>query len=102
MPKVGTITTAFVDRKKAPNTGQTDYFDRTYPGLALRVSYGGRKTWTFMYRLRGKSKRMTLGLYPLMSVADAHEAWRKARDLVQAGKDPAKQDDGKAPTDFGS
>ena len=31
---------------------------------------------------------MTLGLYPAMSVQEAHDAWRKARDLVQAGRDP--------------
>ena len=31
---------------------------------------------------------MTLGLYPAMSVQEAHEAWRRARDLVQAGRDP--------------
>jgi integrase len=103
MPKVGTITTAFADKKKAPETGQVDYFDTTYAGLALRVSCGGRKSWTYVYRVRGKSRRMTLGTYPHMSVATAHDAWRQARDLVQAGRDPAKQEgDGKAPTDFGS
>ncbi len=49
------------------------------------------KTWTYFYRLvNGKiqQRRMSLGLYPAMSVAEAHEAWRKARDLVQAGRDP--------------
>jgi integrase len=89
MPKVGTITTAFAEKKKPPQTGQTDYFDRTYPGLALRVSCGGRKSWTYMYRHRGKLRRMRLGVYPHMSVADAHDAWRKAHDVVEAGRDPA-------------
>ena len=90
MPKVGSITTALADKKKSPQTGQTDYFDRTYPGLALRVSCGGRKSWTYMYRAGGKQRRMTLGVYPHMSVAEAHNAWRKARDSVQAGHDPTR------------
>src|SRR5262249_46330895 len=40
-------------------------------------------------RHRGKLRRMRLGVYPHMSVADAHDAWRKAHDLVEAGRDPA-------------
>src|SRR5947209_3687289 len=91
MPKVGSITTAFADKNRPPQSGQTDYFDRTYPGLALRVSCGGRKSWTYMYRVGGKLRRMTLGMYPHMSVAEAHDAWREARDSVQAGTDPAKE-----------
>jgi len=101
MPKVGTITHAFADKKKAPATGQTDYFDSTYPGLALRVSSKGRKVWTYVYRFNGQQKRMTLDLYPAMSVAEAHDAWRKARDLVQAGVDPS-QIETRASTDFAS
>jgi integrase len=88
--KVASITAAFADKKKPPQTGQIDYFDRTYPGLALRISCGGRKSWTYTYRAHGKQRRMTLGMYPHMTVAQAHEAWRKARDTVQAGQDPAR------------
>jgi integrase len=56
-----------------------------------------------MYRVGGKLRRMTLGSYPHMSVADAHEAWRKARDSVEAGTDPAKERDEVRPaTDFAS
>jgi integrase len=90
MPKVGSITTAFVNRKKARERGQTDYFDQQYPGLALRVSSKGRKTWCYVYRFNGEQRRLKLDLYPAMSVAQAHEAWRKARDTVQAGQDPAR------------
>ena len=40
--------------------GQLDYFDGAYPGLALRVSHGGRKSWVYFYRIGGKLKRFTL------------------------------------------
>jgi integrase len=62
----------------------------------LRVSSTGRKAWTYFYRLQnGKiiQRRMTVGVYPAMTVEQAHEAWRKAFDLVQAGRDPAATPD---------
>ena len=40
MPKVK-LTGAILERLKAPATGQADYFDAGYPGLALRVTAKG-------------------------------------------------------------
>ena len=91
MPAIRGLTDAAARRLKAPATGQIDYHDSDYPGLILRVSCGGRKVWTYNYRIRGKKRRFTLDLYPVMSVADAHDAWRKARDEVRAGRDPSRQ-----------
>jgi len=91
MPTKPAITRAAIERLKAPAQGQVDYFDKQYPGLILRVSCGGRKTWCYVYRVNGKQRRMKLDLYPVMSVAEAHEAWRKARDLVSAGRDPMEE-----------
>ena len=74
-----TFTAAAVERMRAPASGQIDHFDHGYPGLALRVSYGGAKAWVYFYRLFGKQKRLTLGRWPSMSLAAAREAWRDAR-----------------------
>jgi hypothetical protein len=46
MPKLA-LTDAVVQRKKAPDAGQVEYFDKGYPGLALRISYGGSKASYF-------------------------------------------------------
>ena len=75
MPTKPKITSATVERLKAPVEGQVDYFDKQYPGLVLRVSCGGRKTWCYVYRFKGKQRRMKLDIYPVMSVAAAHDAW---------------------------
>ena len=92
MPKHKTITTAAGKRFKAPKTGQIDHFDQSYPGLHLRV--GARlRTWSYYYRLGGKLRRMKLDTFPPMTVAEAHDAWRQARDLVRAGEDPARSGD---------
>jgi integrase len=101
MPKLRSMTDAAVLRLKAPAQGQIDYFDSSFPGLVLRVSCGGRKTWCYCYRFDGKPRRMTLDLYPAMRVSAAHDAWRQARDSVAAGFDPAKPAPAPA-VDFGS
>jgi integrase len=82
------LTVASVARVKPPKTGQADYFDQGFPGLALRVSYGGARAWVFFYRLHGKQRRMSLGRFPAMSLIEAREAWRAARLAVSQGESP--------------
>ena len=84
------LTTAVAARIKPPKDGQADHFDKGFPGLALRVSYGGSKTWVYFYRQYGKLKRLTLGRWPSMDLAGARDAWRTARKLVDAGENPAR------------
>ena len=84
------LTAASVDRIKPPASGQEEHFDKGFPGLALRISYGGGKSFVFFYRTGGKLRRLTLGTYPAISLAQARQAWRDARQDVAAGKDPAK------------
>jgi integrase len=90
MPTIRGMTDAAAKRLKAPAKGQVDYFDPDFPGLVLRVSCGGRKVWTYNFRFHGQKRRMTLDLYPVMGVAQAHDAWRKALDMVRAGSDPSR------------
>jgi len=94
MPKHTTITAAAATKFKAKGERE-DHFDSSHPGLALRVSKTGRKVWVYFYRIvngQVHQRRLILGIYPAMDVAAAHEAWRKAFDLVQAGRDPAVAD----------
>ena len=90
MPKRA-LTAAAVERIKLPASGQRDHFNSGFPGLALRVSYGGARAWVYFYRLQGKQRRMTLGRYPGMTLADARTAWQDARKAVGIGEDPARR-----------
>lgn len=85
------LTTAAIERLKPPAAGQADHFDKGYPGLALRCSYKGAKTFVHVYRFNGKLHRATLGRFPAMSLADAREAWRRGREAIERGDNPAKQ-----------
>jgi integrase len=80
------LTDRFCDRAKCEV--QTDYFDETVSGLALRVSKHGVKAWTFLYTAGGKRRRITLGRYPAISLANARTLALEARSTVAAGLDP--------------
>jgi hypothetical protein len=89
MPKKR-LTAQMVERTSPPAKGQIEFFDKNLPGFALRVSYSGTKSWILMTRVRGSSKltRITLGEWPTMSLADAHEEAREAKHQAKAGLDP--------------
>ena len=57
-------------------------------GLGVRVSTVGRKSWVFMYRFNGKPRRMTLGTYPAVGVADARVKHARAKADLEKGIDP--------------
>ncbi|MEX0758606.1 MAG: integrase arm-type DNA-binding domain-containing protein, partial [Tistlia sp.] len=90
MAQKKTLTAAAVERIKAPAAGQHDHFDAALPGLAVRVSYGGSKTFVLFYRLAGKQRRLTLGRYPGLPLADAREKAREALRAIERGEDPAE------------
>ena len=82
------LTVAGVERVRPPLKGQVEYFDAGFPGLALRVSYAGGKSFGAYYRFGGKLRRINFGTYPAISLMDAREAWRAARLAVAKGIDP--------------
>ena len=82
------LTSAGISRIKCPAAGQVDHFDSGYPGLALRVSYGGGRSWVYFYRWNRKQRRLTLGPWPALTLEGAREAWRTARESLSKGKEP--------------
>lgn len=57
-------------------------------GLYLEISTAGGKWWRFKYRFDGKEKRLSLGVYPDVSLKDARERRDDMRRLVANGVDP--------------
>jgi integrase len=88
MPRIK-ITNAVLERLKPPAVGQVDYFDSAYPGLALRITAKGVKSWTYFGRVHGKIKRATLGRYPDLSLAKARRKAGETADAMRQGIDPA-------------
>jgi integrase len=85
------LTDLFVERVPAPARGRLEYFDAAFPGLALRVTDKGRKSWSLFYRFDGRLRRFTLGAYPALKPAQARREAITALERVQQGVDPAEE-----------
>ena len=82
------LTAAAVERIKPPANGRVDYSDQVFPGLRLRVTEKGAKSYALITRLHGRQIRVTLGGHPALSLAQAREAAREALRAVDRGEDP--------------
>lgn len=81
---------------------QEDIWDELLPGFGVRVTRGGVRTFFVRYRVAGAQRRMTLGRYPVLSLAEARERAREALAAAAAGEDPAvaRRDAKRADTTF--
>lgn len=68
---------------------RAEYMDETLPGFGLRVTPNGKKTWFVFYRINGRKRRVTLGQFPNVSLADAREAAKIKFGDIAKGVDPA-------------
>jgi integrase len=59
-------------------------------GLYLEVAPRGGKWWRLKYRFGGKEKRLSLGVYPDVSLKDARERRDEARKLLANEIDPSE------------
>ncbi|MDE1480542.1 integrase arm-type DNA-binding domain-containing protein [Xenorhabdus bovienii] len=59
-------------------------------GLHLYISPTGSKSWRLKYRISGKEKLLTIGIYPVISLADARKAREEAKKLLAEGTDPSE------------
>jgi integrase len=70
---------------------QVEYPDAKIPGLALRVTPAGGKSWSLRYRNNGgDQRRLTLGPYPTITLSKARKLAQAAMGQVADGADPAK------------
>jgi integrase len=84
------MTAATVDRIK-PTDRRQEIPDTLCTGLYLVVQASGKKGWQVRYRHGGVHRRMTLGGYPVLSLADARQRARDALAAASEGRDPAEE-----------
>ncbi|HPB99703.1 MAG TPA: Arm DNA-binding domain-containing protein, partial [Polyangiaceae bacterium] len=70
-------------RNAKPGEKTVKLFDER--GLYLEISSTGGKWWRFKYRFDGKEKRLSLGVYPDVSLKDARDRRDAARKLLADG-----------------
>lgn len=70
---------------------QTIHWDGKAPGLGLRVTSTGAKSYIFETRLHGKTLRQTIGDPRTWSLGDAQAEARRLKTLTDQGIDPRQQ-----------
>ncbi|MBA0195488.1 tyrosine-type recombinase/integrase [Pectobacterium brasiliense] len=60
-------------------------------GLYLLIKPNGAKHWRLKYRVAGKEKKLSIGVYPDISLAEARLKREEARKIVASGSDPSEQ-----------
>jgi integrase len=70
-------------------TGQSIYiYDLDVPGLSVRVTPNGIRTFVLVKKISGKAQRITLGRWPGLGLSDARKAAKRIHGEVAAGEDP--------------
>lgn len=59
-------------------------------GLYLEVAPNGSRYWRMKYRINGKEKRLSIGVYPIISLAVARDEREKAKKVLATGGDPGE------------
>lgn len=90
MPRVQLTDKAVAKTAPAAAGKRRDVWDAIVPGMALRVTDTGVRSFVVMKRLPGAKTpvRRTLGTYPALSLAKARELARLALEDIAAGVDP--------------
>jgi integrase len=60
-------------------------------GLFLLVNPNGSRWWRLKFRIGGKEKLLSLGVYPAVSLKEARDKRDEARKLIAQGVDPCAQ-----------
>jgi len=69
-----------------------EVWDSSSPGFGVRVTPKGRKSFIYIYRFEKRARRMTLGVYPRVTLAAARARYGKARELLDVkGRDPGAE-----------
>lgn len=82
------LTEAYVGAL-APDGRDRFVFDARQSGFAIRITPTGTKIFTAQGYVNGRKRRVTVGYYPQVSVAQARELALQALADMQRGNDPA-------------
>lgn len=72
----------------AKNKTQTLFWDAKTPGLGLRVTRTGAKSYIFETKLNGKTVRLTIGSPATWSLSKAQDEAARLKVMTDSGQDP--------------
>jgi hypothetical protein len=98
------LTKEAIEKAKRPSIGRNEYFirDNVAHGLGVRITASGAKSFIFEARIKGRTRRMTLGTWPDLNLVLARQRVMEIRTRIAVGEDPAtKAADARKETTFG-
>ncbi len=83
------MLTELTIRKLTPKGNvRIEMWDDKLPGFGVRVSPRGTKSFVLMYYVAGRKRRLTLGRFPMMSLAKARKQAHDALGAIADGREP--------------
>ncbi|SPM44574.1 integrase [Orientia tsutsugamushi] len=82
------LTDKLIRKIKIPTERTSTIKDKIEPGLQLRISRSGRKTWSFEKKFRKEGIKITIGEFPDLSIKEARKKARELKRLMAKGIDP--------------
>lgn len=80
------LTPKFIEGIKPNPAKRLDFRDDLMPGLVLRVSQTGTKTFCLHRRINGKMRRLNIGRFGVISLAEARERVRQVLYEIESGR----------------
>lgn len=80
------LTTKFIEGQMPKPSKRLDFRDELMPGLVLRISTSGIKTFCLHKRINGKMRRLTIGRFPIISLADARKRVQQVLYEIETGR----------------
>lgn len=84
------LTDSYIRGLESPEKRQ-EFYDKHTSGLAIRVSPSGRKSFVYRYRFGDNVKRITIGPYPKLRLAQARKIVSAIAVKLHKGIDPLKE-----------
>ena len=85
--KVALTVKGLENAKPDPN-GRYEKGDANLPGFYLSVMPSGHKSFVYRYRFNGESRKLTVGIRPQNTLAQAHQKAREAIGEISKGYRP--------------
>ncbi len=80
------LTSKFIETRKPDPKKRIDFRDTIVPGLVLRVSTSGTKTFSFHKRVDGKMRRLTIGRFGTFTLTQARDRARQILYEIETGR----------------
>jgi integrase len=81
------FTVTRLQKVAPPAAGSRYVYDTVAPGLAMRVTKAGARTFVLYRRIRGRPQRVTLGSFATLAIGDARKAVQRISGDLAAGVD---------------